>query len=96
MLEKEAINLDDLEVYPRLDPQSMLTHLHNFPELCEQAWDMAGNFNLPEEYSRVKKVVILGMGGSAIGGDLVGSLAVNEVCRTHPGLPGLLSSPVRG
>jgi glucose/mannose-6-phosphate isomerase len=89
MLEKEAVNLDDLGIYPRSDPQSMLTHLHNFPELCERAWDMAGNFKLPEEYAQVKKVVILGMGGSAIGGDLVGSLAVNEaavpvlVCRDY-------------
>jgi|WetSurMetagenome_2_1015567.scaffolds.fasta_scaffold39234_2 glucose/mannose-6-phosphate isomerase len=89
MLEKETIDLDDLQVYPRFDPQGMLTHLRNFPGLCEQAWEMAGNFQLPEEYARIKKIVILGMGGSAIGGDLVGSLAINEaavpvlVCRDY-------------
>jgi len=36
------------------------------------------NFNLPQDYAEVDKVVILGMGGSAIGGDLVSSLAISE------------------
>ena len=36
------------------------------------------NFPLPQDYSAVNKVVILGMGGSAIGGDLVSSLAASE------------------
>jgi len=39
---------------------------------------MAMNFNLPQDYSRVNKVVILGMGGSAIGGDLVSNLVASE------------------
>ncbi len=48
------------------------------PELCQQAWQMAMSFNLPQDYSRVNKVVISGMGGSAIGGDLVSSLVASE------------------
>ncbi len=39
---------------------------------------MAMKFDLPQDYSKVNKVVILGVGGSAIGGDLVASLAVSE------------------
>ena len=39
---------------------------------------MAINFNLPPDYSQVNKVVILGMGSSAIGGDLVASLVASE------------------
>ena len=76
--EKETINLDDPQVYRRLDPDGMLEHLHRFPALCEQAWHSAADFKLPPDYGQVKKIVILGMGGSAIGGDLVGSLALNE------------------
>lgn len=89
MNDKDIVNLDDLAVYPRLDPEGMLTHIHNFPQLCEQAWRMVPNFNLPGDYSRVNKVVVLGMGGSAIGGDLVRSLVENEsrtqivVCRDY-------------
>jgi glucose/mannose-6-phosphate isomerase len=56
----------------------MLSHIHNFPQLCRQAWEMALNFRLPADYSQVKKIVILGMGGSAIGGDLVSSLGAGK------------------
>jgi glucose/mannose-6-phosphate isomerase len=48
------------------------------PQLCQQAWQLAMKFNLPQDYLKVNKVVILGMGGSAIGGDLVSSLAISE------------------
>ena len=87
--EKEIINLDDLAIYRRLDPQGMLQHIHNFPDMCRQAWQMALKYKLPDEYKNVKKIVVLGMGGSAIGGDLVASLAINEsaipilVCRDY-------------
>ena len=39
---------------------------------------MAMNFDLPPDYSQIDKAVILGMGGSAIGADLVSSLAATE------------------
>lgn len=39
---------------------------------------MASEFKLPRDYSDINKVVILGMGGSAIGGDLVSNLVVSE------------------
>ena len=35
-------------------------------------------FNLPSAYSEVNRVVVLGMGGSAIGGDLVKNLVTSE------------------
>ena len=67
----------------------MLRCIHDFPRLSEQAWQMALLYNLPKDYSQVNKVIILGMGGSAIGGDLVRSLVENEtptqiiVCRDY-------------
>ena len=82
-------NLDSPGIYKKLDPQGMLTHLHEMPAQCQRAWQMAMDFSLPQDYSQINKVVILGMGGSAIGGDLVSSLAVNEatlpiiVCRDY-------------
>jgi len=39
---------------------------------------MAVEFKLPRDYSDINKVVILGMGGSAIGGDLVSNLVASE------------------
>ncbi len=90
-------NLDDLQVYEQFDKGGMLACLHEMPRLCQQAWQMAMRFDLPQDYSVVDKVVILGMGGSAIGGDLVASLAVSEaklpviVCRDY-NLPALVDA----
>jgi len=71
-------NLDNPQFFKQLDPEGMLTCLHEMPKLCQQAWQLAREFNLPRDYYEVNKVVILGMGGSAIGGDLVSSLVASE------------------
>ena len=73
------VNLDDLKIYNKFDPENMLAHIKELPMQCEQAWQAAMDFNLPPHYANVDKVVILGMGGSAIGGDLVKSLAQAEL-----------------
>jgi len=72
------LGLDDPQLFKQYDPEVMLTHLHEMPEQCQRAWQIAMNFQLPQDYSQVNKVVILGMGGSAIGGDLVSSLVASE------------------
>ncbi len=73
-------NLDDLMVYKKYDPQDMLADIHKFPELCREAWQLAINFELPSDYSQIDKVLVLGMGGSAIGGDLAATLFEDEAC----------------
>jgi glucose/mannose-6-phosphate isomerase len=72
------VDLDDLLIYRRLDAAGMLDHMHQFPEQCRLAWEKVLRFALPPEYSPVDKVVILGMGGSAIGGDIARRLALTE------------------
>lgn len=71
-------NLDDSQVYKQLDPDNMLRCLYEMPQQCQQAWQMAMSFDLPPDYSQVNKAVILGAGGSAIGGDLVSGLVISE------------------
>jgi len=68
------VNLDDLQIYDKIESDYMRGHLHGLPAQCRTAWDKAVKFKLPGKYSDVDKVVILGMGGSAIGGDLIRSL----------------------
>ncbi|HEX7365314.1 MAG TPA: bifunctional phosphoglucose/phosphomannose isomerase [Dehalococcoidia bacterium] len=68
------VNLDDLKIYKQLEPENMRGHLHGLPEQCRAGWDKASKFKLPADYADVDKIVILGMGGSAIGGDLARSL----------------------
>jgi len=72
------VNLDDAKIYLKNDPEGMLARIKELPMQCQQAWQAAMDFQLPAEYRKVEKVVILGMGGSAIGGDLVRSLVQSE------------------
>jgi glucose/mannose-6-phosphate isomerase len=72
------VNLDSLSVHRKYDPSGMLGHLKRFPEQCHSAWSKVMNYGLPSEYGQINKVVILGMGGSAIGGEVVSNLLMSE------------------
>ncbi|MHC1578893.1 MAG: bifunctional phosphoglucose/phosphomannose isomerase [Dehalococcoidia bacterium] len=72
------VDLDNASDYRQYDKSGMLNHLHGFPEQCQKAWEKVNRFELPREYSEVSSVVIAGMGGSAIGGDIVRRLALAE------------------
>jgi glucose/mannose-6-phosphate isomerase len=70
--------LDDPATVSRLDPQGLLDRIQGLPEQCEAAWAEACAVRLPAELADVESVVVLGMGGSAIAGDLLRSLALSE------------------
>ncbi len=72
------VDLDNASVYRQFDKSGMLNHLHGFPEQCQKAWKKVLKFELPPEYTEISNVVIVGMGGSAIGGDIVRRLALAE------------------
>jgi glucose/mannose-6-phosphate isomerase len=76
----ETVNLDDPALYQRADPEDMLGRVKELPAQCRQAWRQVMAFDLPAAHADVDKVLVLGMGGSAIGGDLVRSLVTGE-CR---------------
>lgn len=71
-------NLDDRNVLTSVDPGGMMTAILDFPAQCEKARKIGLDARLPESYRRADHVVILGMGGSAIGGDLLRSLFESE------------------
>jgi glucose/mannose-6-phosphate isomerase len=71
-------NLDAPESWAALDPQGMLARIAELPQQCEDAWNGIQGVELPDEYRRVNQVVILGIGGSAIGGDLLRTLLLKE------------------
>ncbi|MBI4298388.1 MAG: bifunctional phosphoglucose/phosphomannose isomerase [Chloroflexi bacterium] len=70
--------LDDSQIYQRLDPSDMHQRIADLPIQCCHAWEMGLRLPLPEEYSQVNRIVTVGMGGSAIGGDLIAGLASLE------------------
>ncbi len=63
--------LDDADGQRRLDPGGMLDAVRGLPDQCRQAWKAAASLQLPANYAQVDRVVILGMGGSAIAGDML-------------------------
>jgi glucose/mannose-6-phosphate isomerase len=75
------INLDDPKIYGKFDPSNMLERIGESSHRCSEAWRSAASLPLPSDYSHADKVVILGMGGSAIGGDLLRSIML-EKCKT--------------
>jgi len=72
-------DLDDLAVIEKIDEKNMRDILMDFPQQCRRACCLAERFALPEEFGRAKNIVTTGMGGSAIGGDLLRSL-FSDVC----------------
>lgn len=68
------MNLDDLELFRRLDPQEMLGHIDGLPAQLEQAWALGQSLSLGD-CRDVRRVIVCGMGGSAIGADLLASYA---------------------
>jgi glucose/mannose-6-phosphate isomerase len=75
-----VIDLDDATSYPRLDPGGMLGHIAALPDQCEAGWKLMQAAELPATFSRVDKIVVTGMGGSAIGASLLAGLVSGE-CR---------------
>jgi glucose/mannose-6-phosphate isomerase len=68
--------LDDRTLVERLDPSGLLGRIEALPEQCEEAWRRASAFELPKEYLDASAVVVLGMGGSAIAGDIFSALSL--------------------
>ena len=62
----------------RADPGHMLDRIRETPQQVRDAWEAAGTLQFPEAYRFVHNALILGMGGSAIGGDLLRVYAAPE------------------
>ena len=67
-------NLDDVPAIRALDSADMYRHLEAFPDQLADAWRAAQGFPLPETHTSPRLIVLCGMGGSAIGGDLAAAL----------------------
>jgi len=67
--------LDEVGQIEKIDRSNMRGILKNFPGQCEEAVKMADNLPLPAfSQEEINRVVICGLGGSAIGGDILRTL----------------------
>ena len=71
-------NLNDVEGIRKLDKSNMLDILLNFPQQYMEASQLIPENGFPRSSNGFSNIVISGMGGSAIGGDLLRSLFINS------------------
>jgi glucose/mannose-6-phosphate isomerase len=76
--ETTMTELDDRTTLQRLDPLDMLGHVARLPEQCRDAWDRVRDLALPPAHHNINRVVVAGMGGSAIGGDLAAAAVADR------------------
>ena len=73
------INLDDINAIKKLDKSNMLSSIMAIPDQCQQAWKETKVLDFPADYSQVKNIVVSGMGGSALGAQIIKSLFSREM-----------------
>lgn len=72
------MNLDCYDQFASIDVDDMLSHIANLPDQLLKAWNLGLSLQLPA-MAPVKRIVISGMGGSAIGADLLASFLLDRV-----------------
>jgi glucose/mannose-6-phosphate isomerase len=73
------VNLDDPKTYERADPQGMRERIAEMGSQLREARDLVAAMPDPGPlYRNAQNVLVLGMGGSAIGGDLVRTVVEDQ------------------
>ena len=71
------------------DPERMIDAIYNFADYIEGASEIGKTFSLNKKYNSIQNIIVAGMGGSAIGGDICNMLIKNElsiplyICRNY-------------
>jgi glucose/mannose-6-phosphate isomerase len=72
---EEAVTLDDAAALARIDPDDMLGNVAELPRQLAQARRVAASLQSDRTLADVDAVIVLAMGGSAIGAELVAAAA---------------------
>ncbi len=93
-----SLIIDNIDQIKKIDQEGMYDFVYDFPSQFEDALKLATKIKLPEwDQSEIKNIVVAGMGGSAIGGDLVRSYLAERllipflICRNYT-LPNFVNS----
>ena len=87
--------IESVEAIKKADPGDMLTKIKDLPLQIKDAWKIVQGAALPPAYGDVRNVTVLGMGGSAIGGEFAGALLADDLkvplaVHRDYGLPGYI------
>jgi glucose/mannose-6-phosphate isomerase len=73
-------SLDSREALRAIDPQGMYDAVARFPDQVRNAIDIGERLDFsPNRYGDTRRIMLCGMGGSAIGGDLARTLLLNRL-----------------
>ena len=68
-----------MKAYKSIDISNMSQAIYDFPDHIQTAVKIGDNISLNHTYNGIQNIVLAGMGGSAIGGDVARLLAKNEL-----------------
>ena len=68
-----------MQSFKSVDPQNMFQSIYDFPDHILRAIEIGKMMNFNHSYNGIKNIVIAGMGGSAIGGDVAKVLTNKEL-----------------
>ena len=71
--------IESVERIRAADPEDMLGRIKELPKQIRHAWEVTRASQLPPAYGDVRNITVIGMGGSAIGGDLAAALLADEL-----------------
>ena len=88
--------IESMESIKQADPGDMLGRIKELPQQVRDAWKIAQQASIPPAYGDVRNITVLGMGGSAIGGEFAGALLADELkvpfnVHRDYGVPGYIS-----
>jgi len=75
----ERENLVGQNIFPYRDPSGMYFSICNFPQQVLKAWEVGEKVDTSPLKRSYNNILLVGMGGSAVGGDIIKSLGYNEL-----------------
>ena len=75
----DTTSIETVERIRQGDPEGMLDRIKELPQQVRDAWAITRRASIPPAFGDVRNVVVTGMGGSAIGGDLAAALVAGEL-----------------
>jgi glucose/mannose-6-phosphate isomerase len=72
--------LDNLARFAQLDSQNMRSYIDGMPDQFDTGWAHGQTLPLPESFSQIDRIVIVGMGTAALAGEMLAALAA-DTCK---------------
>jgi len=73
------VDLDNRAELQKLDQSNMISSIELLDKQCQEVWRQGEKLNLPKSYARVKNIVVAGLGGSALGAQVIDAVFSREL-----------------